>query len=275
MITKDRIEHWNQAALLALEAKESLPLPFTVLATEALDALRFAQRYWDPSEDRAKGEQRLGLSSAVRGGRFSATIRCDLRELYDAMQQAQTDYHLLSKRSTAAPVERADLVLGELKAALEWHFDDAQKTDESAVLKALAEIHAGARAHDAIASALFDYAELAERNQGSLAGLGGFEVALIDEARKLALRLREQSAVSACLSAGPKAREALLLRNRLGSMVHDRILLIRAAARFVYRGQADILKQVSSAYGRKRKAKSRREGGKAQKITVVAGSEAR
>src|SRR5690606_15252096 len=69
MITEERIEHWNQAAWHAQEAKEILPLPFTVLAAEALDALRFAQRYWDPSEDRESAEQRRGLSSAVRDGR--------------------------------------------------------------------------------------------------------------------------------------------------------------------------------------------------------------
>ena len=265
MITEERIEHWNQAAWHAQEAKEILPLPFTVLAAEALDALRFAQRYWDPSEDRESAEQRRGLSSAVRDGRFSATIRCDLSELYDALQQAQTRYHLLSKKSRVAPVERAHFAWDELKAALEWYFGDAQPSDEGMVLKALAETHAGARSHDAVASALFDYAELAERNKGSLDGLGGFDVALIDQARELAQRLREQSAGPSCLSSSPRVRAALLLRNRLGSMVHDRILLIRAAARFVFRGQADILKQVSSAYSRKRRAENRKRRAQSSK----------
>jgi hypothetical protein len=48
--------------------------------------------------------------------------------------------------------------------------------------------------------------------------------------------------------------EALQLRNRLAMLVYDRILLVRAAARFVFRGHPDLVKKVGSHYSRKRRA---------------------
>lgn len=110
-------------------------------------------------------EKLPGLVSAVKGGRFQPHIRTELSELYAVTQQAQTRYILLAKRSTAAPLERAEFVLGEIKATLHWHFEDGETSDEDIVLAQLAETHGSAQSHDGIAAALFDYAELADRKR--------------------------------------------------------------------------------------------------------------
>jgi len=254
IINKPTFTRWTEAAWSAPEAREVLPLPFNVLAGEALDALRFAQRYWNPSGGHGSQGKLPGLVSAVKGGRFVATLPLELEELYAVMQEGQSSYILLSKKSSAAPVDHAEFVLGEMKATLTWLFDDGETTDEDAALEQLSEAHGSAQSHDAIAAALFDYAELADRNRAAINGLGGFDLALIDEARQLGQHLRGQSAGPATPGPEGDVREALLLRNRLATMVYDRILTVRAAARFVFRAHPDIVKEVSSQYQRKRRA---------------------
>jgi hypothetical protein len=53
-------------------------------------------------------------------------------------------------------------------------------------------------------------------------------------------------------------RAALDTRNRLATLLYERIQLVRTAARFVYRKQPDVVRTVTSAYRRKRVADYRR-----------------
>lgn len=125
-------------------------------------------------------------------------------------------------------------------------------------LESLVSAHENALSQDALAAALFDYAELAARVAEKIQGLGGFEVGLIEEARTLGQRLREQSAGPASLVPTPAEREALELRHRLATMVSERVARIRSAARFVYRRHPALAREVGSAYARRRRAAQRK-----------------
>jgi hypothetical protein len=92
------------------------------------------------------------------------------------LQAAQTRYQLLVTTPEAAPTERAQFILSELRATLEWHFGDNVLGEHDAQLARLIESHDTASAHDALAAALFDFAALAENHRAAIAGLGGFEV---------------------------------------------------------------------------------------------------
>lgn len=225
---------------------------------EALDVVRFTQRYWDPAADANGKVIRPGLSAAVGNGRFHAGIAQELHELYEAAQDAQTEYHLSKQTQQSAPSERAAFVLAEIRATLEWCFDDGENTDADAQLESLAQEHNGAGSQDDVAAALMDYAALAERHQTHIDGLGGFGLEMIAEARSLAQALRERSAGPAAFDPRPGQQDLLQLRNRLATMLYDRMLQVRAAVRFVFRHHPKLVREVSSSYKRTQRAAQRR-----------------
>ncbi|HSC89000.1 MAG TPA: hypothetical protein VLC09_17080 [Polyangiaceae bacterium] len=256
MMDKQKNSQWvaKAWALDASEVTGRLPVPFHVLIGEAVDAVRFAQRYAEPQLDASGRVVRPGLAAAAGQGRFTRETAEELRELVEALQAAQTDYRLLLEPSRAAPTERALFVLGELRANLEWCVEDEQLPTAEAQVASLDEAHEGAQSQDAIAAALYDYAELSQRSLSVLSQLPGFEKAWIDEARHLADRLREQSAGPASLAEAGAERSALELRNRLTTLVWERLAMVRAAARFAFRHHPAFLNEVTSRYSRKKQA---------------------
>lgn len=87
-------------------------------------------------------------------------------------------------------------------------------------------------------------------------GIGGFDARLVKEATALAGALRARPASPAALA--PAARAALDLRNRVVSLLWDRMSLVRSAARFVFRTSPEIAREATSAYERRRRAANRR-----------------
>lgn len=256
-------QKWEAAAWALPEAVEKLPIPFHVLAGEALDVTRFCQRNWEPAVDRTGQITRPGLKTAVGNGTFNEAIARELLELHDVLQAAQTSYLLLATGPAGAPMERAQFLLTELRGVLEWYFDDGGENAGDAQLERLIEEHDGALSQDAVAAALFDFAELAGRHRDAINELGGFDAALIDEATAVARELRERSAGPAAIEPLPVQRQALELRNRLGSLLYDRMQRVRAAARFVFRRHAALVREVTSAYARRQRAAYRAQKGEA------------
>ena len=160
-----------------------------------------------------------------------------------------------------------------MREVLRWYFDDGKDTQGDAQLAALARAHEEAFSHDALAAALFDYAALAELHRTAITGLGGFDATVIDSAPKIAMALRERSAGPATLEPSMDARQILELRNRIATLLVDRIQRVRSAAQFVFRKQPDIVRKVTSAYERQQRATQRRrqrEKGVESADTVVA-----
>jgi hypothetical protein len=200
-MNQKHLEKWTPVALNTDAPAEKLRLPFHVLAGEAIDVARFCQRNWEPFIDRAGVEVRPGLKSAIGNGTFSASMPADLLELHDALQTAQTRYRLIVTGSGASLMGSAQALVDDIRSTLEWYFDDGKEDEADAQLAALITTHAHALSHDAMAAALFDFAELADLHRTAVDGLGSFKAAMIDEARALALTLRERSAGSAGLDA--------------------------------------------------------------------------
>lgn len=256
----ERIEKWMSQALALREVVNQLPVPFHVLTGEAVDVARFFETHYAARRN-AKGElERPGLELVARGELMYPQLGAEVLELQGALSDAQTAYLLTVQKESAAPVERADFVLSELTSALRFLFDDDVQDEGDAQLAALTERHAAAFSHDARAAGLDDFAGLAQRHRTALDGLGGFDAAVVDEARELAKRLREQSANKRVGEPANLQREALELRNRFASLLLTRMNKVRSAARFVFRSDPEIVRRVTSSYERKRRkasAKSR------------------
>jgi hypothetical protein len=254
------LDRWRDAA--SQVASDELPqsnVPLHVLFGEAVDAARFAVKYWEPELDANERVVRFGLVSATGPkSRLYAGIADDILSLQRAAQDAHTRYLLTVSPSTSAnPVERGHFLLNEITATLEWHFDDGVDDENDAKLAALASAHADdSQSADTLASALDDYAALAEPHRDALDGLGGFDAAYIDEARVVAKALREKPSTPVVMT--PEAKRAIALRNKVATLLWDRMSIVRAAARFVFRGQPEIVREATSAYERRRRAVARR-----------------
>jgi hypothetical protein len=88
-------------------------------------------------------------------------------------------------------------------------------------------------------------------------GLGGFELGLVDEANALSRQIQEHSA-GPIVPEVPGAAQALDLRNRVGALLLDRMQQVRSAARFVFRRNPELVREVTSTYERRKRRASRR-----------------
>ena len=109
-----------------------------------------------------------------------------------------------------------------------------------------------------MALALEGYAELAGQHQDGLGQLAGFDVNLIEEARALAAALREQSAIALTRATPDAQRQALALRNRLLTLLADRVKRVRRAASYVFRSHPEITRKFTSVYERRQRSARRR-----------------
>jgi hypothetical protein len=246
---------WTPLAATAEEAHPNAPLH--VVLGESVDVASMLDHYWDPKTD-AKGNKIPGFSGVVSTQMVTADLGNEIRELELAVAAAHSGYLVLVQGSAAAPLDRAEFVLAELRSTLEFLFDDGKQDDADVQLENLRTAFAGAASQDAIALALEGYAELASRNKDALAKIDGFDVGLIDEARAVANSLRQQSATALTHASIDEQREALALRNRLLTLLMDRVKRVRRAAAYVFRNFPDIARRFTSAYDRKQRSARRR-----------------
>jgi len=249
-MSHENLDKWLPAALALEQVKTAYNTPIRILLGEAVDLARFIVAYFEPVRDGAGKVLRPGLSLA--GHKFPASLRQEILELQDALQTANTNYLL-----NVAPMQpnvrvRAHFVLGEIVSALEWWLDDGVDDERDQQLAALkAEYANGSSNSRSMAAELFDFAALARQEAAGLQGLGGFDMALVDEAESLARQLRERPNASA---SPESTRRALDVRNRIGTLLVERMSLVRAAARFVFRNHPEIAREASSSFERRRRA---------------------
>jgi hypothetical protein len=160
-----------------------------------------------------------------------------------------------------------------MRSTLGWLFDDGQEDEKDSQLSNLSEDHDDATSQDALAAALYDYAELCDRHRSKIDGLGDFSAKLIDEARELGRALREHSAGPATRVPEPQMQSAHDLRNRLAGILHAKMLSARAAMRFVFRHHPEIAREAGSTYERRGRAR-RRQAAAEVLSSGVSGTEA-
>lgn len=242
-------EKWLAIATALSGAKNVFNVPVRVLIGEAVDLAKFTQAYWEPVKDAGGKILRPGL--ALAGAKLPASIGSEILELQEALQTANTNY-LLTVAPTQPDVRaRAQFVLSEISAALDWWLDDGVEDERDQQLAALkAEYADGSTAADSLAAELSDFAALARQEAAGLDGLGGFEMSLVDEAESLARQLRERPTTP---TSPENTRRALDTRNRIATLLVDRMSQARAAARFVFRNHPEIAREASSAFERRRR----------------------
>jgi hypothetical protein len=257
--------NWTERAWQLDAADVAVPrLPIHVLTGEAIDVARFFQRRWAAERDTNGKVVVPGLELCQGRGGITPGLGQEILELQQEVQAAQSAYMLtVSPKAEAAPTERAHFILSEISSVLEWYMDDGLEDEKDAQLDRLNETYRDAASQDALAAALDDYVALASRCRTELDGLGDFDVALLDEAKALSAKLRERSAQRMGPQNVSAEQRALELRARLASMLAQRMGLVRSAAQFVFRRSPNVVREVTSAYQRRRRAERRRKAGEA------------
>lgn len=259
---KSALEAWIAEASKIPADQAAVKLPIPVMRGEATDIANFVVRYWKADRDAKTGAvRRPGLE--MLGDRLPATTATDLLSQSQALGEAQDAYLLAAGVKAIDPEPRARYVLNELVSALEFHFDDGVEDDDDAKFAAVQASHAGyPDTTDAVAQELEDYGNLAKPHARELDGVGGFDAGVIPEAFTLAAALRDKPATPTA-AADPKVRSALLLRNQMATVLARSMGKVRSAARFVFRDQPEIVREVTSAYERRKRAAVRRNKQKA------------
>lgn len=254
------LEAWQEAAWRLPDGRLRTRVPLQVLLDEAVDLARFFRDHFATVRGEDGAVLRLGLDTVAGPGRkLSATSGADLLSLRDAVQEAQSSYLLSIPRRDRTAEVRARVVLRELRAALSYLFDDGVVDRRDAQLESVARSTGGSRSVSALASDIGSTAALADRYRAELDGLGGFDVRLIDEGKALFNKVLLASPSGEVPPRPPVDPGAALgLRNRLVTLLTERMTTIRDAARFVFRGSPPIVREATSPYERRRRNASRR-----------------
>lgn len=260
---------WRAAARLLPPEAVGISGPLSVLLGESVDVARFAARRWEPQRDEHTGAVAApGLASAVRKDQPAAAFALtptlhegtaqEVLELNALTQEAQTRYLLCaSAKAGASPRVEAAALRSDLRAAVESYLDDGVETDDDVRLARVRDAHAkDPDTADALAGELVDYAALAEGLLPGIGGYGDFSAAWITRANELAAALRARPDVPVTQETA-EALAALDERNRLATLLASRMRLVRAKARFVFRAHPALLREATSAYGRRQRAAHR------------------
>lgn len=247
---REALAIWTPAAMALTSVRSSFSAPVHVLTNEAVELSRFCRDYWLPRSDGADSSP--GLSAAV--DLLGPDIADDLVSLQDALHSANTDYLLTVPPLRAGLRTRAEQVLSDLVAAVEWLLDDANRTQTDQALSALRQKHSyHVYSGDWLACGLEDYAGLASRLRARLVGLQGFNMSLIDDGHHLA---RELNQIRLLADSSSKSAEALDLRNRIATLLVDRMGLLRSTVCSVFRNFPAIVRLTASTFELRNRAPS-------------------
>ena len=225
-------------------------VPLRVLLEEAAVAAHFMSRYWREDKDLP------GMCQA--GPEVSEEIGREILELCRAVQEAQSLYLSLSKEKmdTRQISDRARFLLREFKYVTRWAFrlDGAELAEKR--LRALRKSYRNKPKKAAyLAAELRDYASLITEYRKLVTQVESFDLGFVEEAQTVAKQLHSVRPGRPCKST--RCNEILRLRKQLTHLLMERVRLVRTAARFVFRNHPAVVREITSRYERRRRARSR------------------
>jgi hypothetical protein len=240
------VEHWGLEAAGEEELHPNLPL--ATLALEGIELACFLERYWEPHQELGLP----GLKEYVRA-RFSPTIADEIRGLALTVQELQGRYNAEVEPPLVAPVARAEELLSELHRALSFSFDDGVETVDDRELSRVKQNLNDRSSHPALAMSLQGTANYAHKHRERLQAIPRFEVGIIDEALRVAQRLREQSGRRLVQSINDVRHGLRTERARVTRLLHDRMAVARRTIRYAFADQREVVERATSQYRRERR----------------------
>jgi len=246
---------WLALATRVIDEANPLSVPYDVFLNEARAAASFVRKRWNPLGSTP------GLSRVRK--RLPETTPDEIAELLEAIQAAHTEATLTVTPEGPPLNERATELITELADALDFTLGaDDPKSDDALRFAKVRGFHndhglnPASRGQD-----LRNHAVLADSLRVRLLEDDeGFDASLIDEAQALASKLLRPSLTPPATAADGTVvtdEGAFALRNRLLRLLAERVSLVRRCARRVFKLQPEVLKEVTSAYDRERRARAR------------------
>ncbi len=248
MPTTKKIDFTNELAALTSD-EFTFTVPYHATIGEAQDVATFVRTHH-------KADKKTGAPGLV-DGKLSVVVADEIEALITEVMRAQIAYRdAVNPKADTTKLDRARFLVDELGGALEFLFDDGVEDENDTKLTRLVAAHKDdPDSPDALAVELDEYAGLAESSKTELAALGGFDVAMIAEAKKLS---RELLAMPANPPVSPDATAKLATRNRILQLIDRRVRRVRAVARWVFRHEPTKVQAVTSVYARKRRVDAKR-----------------
>jgi len=252
-LLEELVDRWTERTQDEEEASPTLPLQ--ILRGEAIDLAQLVEVHYQPQVTRSGTLP--GLVSVEGRGEISATTATELRELELAVGHVHAKHKHLIDQTDTVSLERAEELLAEFRALLAYVLEDGQHAAGEQQLARLREEFGGALSHDATASALEGYAELAATYAAEVKGIGEFEQAMLDESLNVARALRQRSADKLAGPGAEEQRALMALRNRLVAALVRKMKDVRRAFRFVFRDYPDLARKSGSEYVRTQRRRLR------------------
>ncbi len=223
------------------------PVPTRVLLEEAMQLADLVELYWSPARDRPgladAGVPGLGPDSAARLRALAASTR---RALAERPESVAEEHEALRTRARA--------LLSDLGATLRFLARDPGSDPLPRQLTKIVAAH-DPRSRNAMVLylALDVHAALAEDYLPRLRAIPAFDPKWIDEARALGPALRDIPSRDRARRKAEATRARRAIVSELVTLVNE----IRAAARFVFRHDPDLVRRFTSAHARAAQARSR------------------
>jgi len=243
------LQLWMNKASQLGTVDNPLRVPFHIGLKEFAIAAGFLHEHWKPSGD-LPGLERVA-------NKLPLAAADEVVSLTRAVSAANTQLLLIVDPKVIDLGDEAREIIDALESPIEFLLDDDVHEPADDQLAALKGFDADAgQSSAALAQSLGSYAALAEELQPRLVEVDtAFDPALITKARALAKTLLDKPAQPSPQSS--EAQAARLLRNQLLVLVMERVNSVRKAARHVYRHHPEVLRQVTSAYQRRKRAELR------------------
>jgi hypothetical protein len=248
-------DRWAKESAALDGSKNPLKIPYDVALKEAAGLAGFIRLHWEPTGD-VPGLKRVK-------NRLPLSMADDLVSLVADVGKAQTELLLLVDPAVVKHGERARFVVDELESAIAFTLDDDIHEAADDQLAQLQEFHAqdGQRS-SALAQALRDYGALATTLKARIVAADAeFDTKLLAEASTLAATLDAEAADPAT-GKSPAAKDATVKRNQRLALLMQKVALVRKVGGHVYRRHPEVLREMTSAYDRRRRAAARREKAK-------------
>lgn len=228
-----------------------LGMPLAVYLAEACGVAATLAKYWH-SPDPARWPSLSAFASRLP----EATI-AEVLYLVDRVHSSRDAARSLVVRADAAMLERASFVYRELRAAARFDAEleadlgaRAEKEHRLDVLEASHEADPGA--HAMLADALGAFGAYARDYEAAISAIPGLDPGIVGEAARLtdALRLRH-------VRDDTSAKLAARMRDVYITLLQRRVSTARKVFRFAYRAHPAIIREVTSAYERSRRRRTR------------------
>ncbi len=206
---------------------------------------------------------------AGTGKALSSGVAAEIRRLVDEIRRSQRARAMPVPPVDGSAIARARKQIAEITAAIRFAAEFRHAPEMLAVLAKIRRVADPTSRHlSAVSLALREHVTLAQSYREQLKGLAGFTIPRERETEALAAEVlaipRNKS------SARALRRDQTQARNALVSELRAHVRAVRAAARFVFRAEPEIIREFTSALGRKRRRLARGEPKKTRAATSSA-----